>query len=565
MKNYFTIFRLLFKYMFRKSGEKDSKWIWVAYIFVGLVFAAVIASICLAIAALAETVNGMGLLPEFITLLLTVACVAVVLLGLVPMMTYLYFSRDTEFMLTLPVKPSTVFMAKLSVVYITEIIVSTAILIPAMLSVGIITGQSALFYIVMLFAILLVPAIPLVIVAVLAIPLMWIVSFFKNKGALTSIVVILLGCGVFAAYYALIAGMNSGMGDEFHPEAIVAALTNVLNTVAAILVPLAAIARLATLSPKTAFGEFSVGVAALINLAVFVGFVVVLLALAVLVSSAVYRRGARSILEGGTKKNGGKVEFTESNSALSAFFKKEWRELVRTPAFAFQCLSGILLCPIIIYFMSTMFSTGFDAGAEEELAAETVRLFTIIKSFALIGFIAMFGISMNVGAPTAITREGKNFYLLKVIPVPYRVQIRAKILLYVLISSLSIFTSLVVSAVLAFDVANIIFGTIFLLLYNYGYNCVCVYIDLRRPKLNWSTPNEAVKNNRNAVVPMLINMAIGILLIIIPIMFVIIIPSEIVAKIISWVILCGIGATAAVVCHNLLYANVDKLFDKIVP
>ena len=122
-----------------------------------------------------------------------------------------------------------------------------------------------------------------------------------------------------------------------------------------------------------------------------------------------------------------------------------------------------------------------------------------------------------------------------------------------------------VSAVLAFDVANIIFGTIFLLLYNYGYNCVCVYIDLRRPKLNWSTPNEAVKNNRNAVVPMLINMAIGILLIIIPIMFVIIIPSEIVAKIISWVILCGMGATAAVVCHNLLYANVDKLFDKIVP
>ena len=89
MKNYFTIFRLLFKYMFRKSGEKGSKWIWAAYIFVGLVFAAVIASICLAIAALAETVNGMGLLPEFITLLLTVACVAVVLLGLVPMMTYL--------------------------------------------------------------------------------------------------------------------------------------------------------------------------------------------------------------------------------------------------------------------------------------------------------------------------------------------------------------------------------------------------------------------------------------------------------------------------------------------
>lgn len=567
MKNYFTIFKLLFKYMYRKSGEKSSKWIWAAYVFIGLVFAGVIASICLTIAMLASTVNEMGLLPEFITLMLTVACVAVVLLGLVPMMTYLYFSRDTEFMLTLPVKSSTVFMAKLSVVYLTEIIVSTVVLIPSMLSIGIITGQGALFYIIMLFAILLVPAIPLVIVAILAIPLMWIVSFFKNKGALTSIVVIVLGCGVFAAYYALIAGMNSGTGDEFDPNAVAAALTQTLKTVATVLVPLAAIARLATLSPKTAFGEFSVGTASLINLAVFVGFAVVLLALAVLVSAAVYRRGARSILEGGTKKTAGKVEFKESGSAFSAFFKKEWRELVRTPAFAFQCLSGIFLCPIIIYFMSTMFTTGMEAGSSEDevITAEVVRMITLIKSFTLIGFISMFGVSMNVGAPTAITREGKNFYLLKVIPVSYREQIRAKVFLYVIISSLSIFTSLVVTAILAFDIANIIFGTIFLLLYNYGYNCVCVYIDLRRPKLNWSTPNEAVKNNRNAVVPMLISMAIGILLIGIPIMFVMIIPSEIIAKIVAWVILCGIGVTAAIVGHNLLYANVDKLFDKIVP
>ena len=37
MKNYFRIFSLLFKYMFRKGGEKSSKWIWAAYIFVGVV------------------------------------------------------------------------------------------------------------------------------------------------------------------------------------------------------------------------------------------------------------------------------------------------------------------------------------------------------------------------------------------------------------------------------------------------------------------------------------------------------------------------------------------------
>lgn len=563
MKNYFIIFSLLFKYMFRKGGEKSSKWIWAAYIFVGVVFAFIILSICLAVGMLAETVNAMGMLPEFVTLMLAMSCVGVVLFGLVPMMTYLYFSRDTEFMLTLPVKPSTVFMAKLSVVYITEIIVSTVILLPAMLTVGIMTAQGAVFYIVMVFEVLLVPAIPLVLVAVLAIPLMWVVSFFKNKGALASIVMILLGCGVFAAYYALIAGMSSS-GDNFNPEEVVAALSAVLNNVADILIPLAAVARLATLSPVTAFGEFSVGTAAMINLAVFVGFAVVLLALAVLVSSAVYRRGARSILEGGTKKNNGKVEFKQSGSALSALFKKEWRELVRTPAFAFQCLSGILLCPIIIYFMSSMFTSGFEAsGGADEVTAEFLNFMTLLKSFVLIGFISMFSVSMNVGAPTAITREGGNCYVLKTMPVPYRTIVTAKLLLYVLISSLSIVTSLIVSSIMAFDLANVIFGTIFLLLYNYGYNCVCVYIDLRRPKLNWSTPNEAVKNNRNSVVPMLINMAASIVIIALPVVFLILIPSTLIAKIVAWTLLCGVGVTAAIVFHNLLFANADRLFDKI--
>ena len=563
MKNYFRIFSLLFKYIFRKGGEKSSKWIWAAYIFVGLVFAFIILSICLAVGMLAETVNAMGMLPEFVTLMLAMSCVGVVLFGLVPMMTYLYFSRDTEFMLTLPVKPSTVFMAKLSVVYITEIIVSTVILLPAILTVGIMTAQGAVFYIVMLFAVLLVPAIPLVLVAVLAIPLMWVVSFFKNKGALASIVMILLGCGVFAAYYALIAGMSSS-GDNFNPEEVVAALSAVLNNVADILIPLAAVARLATLSPVTAFGEFSVGTAAMINLAVFVGFAVVLLALAVLVSSAVYRRGARSILEGGTKKNNGKVEFKQSGSALSALFKKEWRELVRTPAFAFQCLSGILLCPIIIYFMSSMFTSGFEAsGGADEVTAEFLNFMTLLKSFVLIGFISMFSVSMNVGAPTAITREGGNCYVLKTMPVPYRTIVTAKLLLYVLISSLSIVTSLIVSSIMAFDLANVIFGTIFLLLYNYGYNCVCVYIDLRRPKLNWSTPNEAVKNNRNSVVPMLINMAASIVIIALPVVFLILIPSTLIAKIVAWTLLCGVGVAAAIVFHNLLFANADRLFDNI--
>ena len=76
MKNYFTIFKLLFKYMFKRSGEKSSKWIWLAYAFIGLAFGCLIFFMCMGVRSVATVVASMGLLPEFLTVLLGIACIA---------------------------------------------------------------------------------------------------------------------------------------------------------------------------------------------------------------------------------------------------------------------------------------------------------------------------------------------------------------------------------------------------------------------------------------------------------------------------------------------------------
>lgn len=567
MKNYFTIFKLLFKYMFKSNGEKTSKWIWLAYAFIALVFGVLIYGICRMVQLLAATANDMEMLPEFLTLIYGVACVAVVLFGLIPLLNNLYFSRDTEFMMMLPVKPSTVFMAKLSVVYLTEIVVSTIILVPAMITVGVTLHLNALFYVVSLFAVLLVPSIPMVLITIIAIPLMYIVSFFKNKGALTSIVLILLFGIVFGTYYYFIVKFSSITGDEaeeIDPAVLFEALRNALLVISNVLFPLSAVSRLATLSNRTLFGEFSVGAAAGINLAVFLGSVAVVTAVALLVSAAVYKRGARSMLEGGSRKSDGKIEFKSSGTAFSALFKKEWKELFRTPAFAFQSLSGVILCPIVVVFMSNMYSIGAAEGAEGEvITPETIALLKTLLGYIVIGMINMIGVSMNVGAATTITREGGNFHVLKTIPVPYRTQIMAKLMLYVIISSVTVVLSVIVAAIIGLNAVALICGLLFLLLYNYGYNCFCVFIDLNRPKLNWTTPNEAVKNNRNAAMPMFINMAVSLILIAIPLLCLFLISSAVVSAVVAWAVLVVIAAAIAIVFHNLLFANLDRLFDKI--
>ena len=197
------------------------------------------------------------------------------------------------------------------------------------------------------------------------------------------------------------------------------------------------------------------------------------------------------------------------------------------------------------------------------MPAETMALVKNIVNFIMICFIGMFGVSMNTGAATTITREGANFWMLKTMPVPYKVQIRAKLTLYLIVSSLTVLLSLIVVSISSFNLTNLICGLVFLMLYNYGFNCFCVYMDLYRPKLNWTTPNEAVKNNRNAVIPMFINMAVSILLVAVPVLCLIFIPSLLVAMIVSWAVLIIFGVAVAIVFHNLLYANADYLFDKL--
>ncbi len=565
MKEYFSLFKFLFKYMFKRGDDKGSKWLWLAYGIILIAFGFIVYAVCSSVAMLSVSMQMLGLLPEFITLILFVGCIAVIIFGLIPMINYLYFSKDTEFMLALPIKPSTVFMAKLTVVYITEIIVSTLILIPCMLTIGITLSLSPLFYIVTLFSVVTVPAIPMVLVAIIAIPLMYVVSYFKNKGSMTSIILILLFGGVFSAYYFFISKLNfTGEVEPEQVEQLVSGFIKNFTSVASALFPLLAISRVAVLSNSTMFGSFSISVAVSVNLLIFVVSAVVLFALAVFISSAVYKRGARSVLESGAKKTSEKVKFKQAGSAFKALLFKEWRELFRTHAFAFQCLAGIVLVPIIVVFMGSTFSVSTLEGlGEGYVTAEVMSRMELITTFTLIGFTGMLGVSTNSGASTCITREGKNFYFAKMIPVPYKTQVNAKLTLYVIISSLTVVLGTVASLFATKDYLNLSLGLVFLLIYNYGYNCLCVLMDLSKPKLDWVTHNEAVKNNKNSIIPMFINMAVFVLAIAIPIVALLLVQNATVILIITWLVLFALAIAVAVVGHILLKKNTQRLFERI--
>jgi hypothetical protein len=544
--------------MFKRGGARRSRVIWIAYAVIGVCAGTMVFGLCMAVYALAPVFANLDLLPELFTLVMGAACVTVILFGLAPMMSYLYFSKDTEFFLPLPVRSSTVYLAKFLFIYLTEVAVVAAFLLPVGITLGATLGLNALYYAVMLFSVIFVPAVPMLLVALLAIPLMYVVSFFKNRGALTSVVLVLLFGSVFGLYYFMLARINlSTGGEEADPIELIEGMRRALVGVCNLLPPLYAIARFALMSDVFVTLPLSVPAAMGANVALFIACVLLLLSLTVCISAAMYRKSAARMLEGSRKRSALKDYAVKSGTALSALFKKEWKELFRTPAYAFQSLSGTVLSPIWVLFIS--FSLQTTVGT-----AESVLGSANFRWFLLVGFICMVAVSMNMGAATTYSREGKMFYYAKMLPVDYITQVNAKLRLYVLISTATIVIDLIILAVLMFDWLNLLCAALFLLLYNYGFNCFCLLLDLSRPKLTWTTPNEAIKNNGNSMLTTFLNMGISVILVGLPLLAVALVPVLWLGLLLSWGFLIAAGAAAAVVFHTLLFKKAPELYRRIL-
>lgn len=551
MSNYFSVIKLLIKNMFKKSGKEKKGLFIFSAVMLGILYVSIAALIIFVIVGASSAIVQFNLQSEVLTIIFAICCVFILILGIVGILNTLYFSRDSEFFLSLPIKNSTVYFAKMTVVYLTELVIEALILIPCLLTMGIMLHMSAVFYIVGIAAILTLPFLPIMIGSILAIPLMYIVSFFRKKGALTSVVLILLFGLFFAGYYfVLIKFSNSmGSGEAIDINQLISQFKDAFVTVSNILLPLSSLAKLATLTPVFGLG---VGVSSVVNLAIYTAFIAVLIVLAYFVSNTVYKKGVAAMLEGARSQKVDAKEYKASGSALKALIMKEWRQLVRTPAFAFQCLFSLVLTPVVVAVLSLSSTT-------MEVKPEEVEIMNMIYSYIGICVIMMMGVGMNQGAATSITREGETFYYNKVLPVDYKEQIKAKKILYMILSYAVIIVSFILSMILTRSFWVQLIGIGFILFYNYAYINFLLLFDLHSPRLKWTTPNEAVKNNKSAIVPMFINMGISIVLMII-ITFALVSP---IFMIIVWIALYAISITLAIVLHKVLNKKAVKYYERI--
>ena len=546
MSRTLKLVKLFLKNNFKKDGKKNKGTI-AAIIVCAVVFLPMVALACFMISLIAGEAMRVGVHKELLSVLVTGSVLPVLIFGIISMLNVVIFARDNDFLSSLPVRRSEIFLAKLFVVYLDELLVCAAMFLPTCITFGVTVGAGPLFYVFMPLVLLVMPVFPLLICTLLVFPIMYIVAFFRRHTALAAVLMIIFFGGVMAAYFKLVSGMPTE-DEEMISIVLTPQLIGLMKGVWQYFVP----ARFAV--------GLMLGADWVLQGVLFLLCSALALGAAVAVAVPLYRR-AGTLQSEVRAKGHGKAVNQQQSSAVKAMIIKDFKQLIRFPAFAFQSFAGVIMVPLITAILPGMMVGEIQTDVD-----------MIIPSAMSVGMIMFYGLMLlsgtNYVASAAFTREGDTFYYNKILPVAPRDIMRAKLIFADIVTAVG--TVLTAISAVAFAGVGVLEGlgiALCFMTFGMAMNAFGIKRDLARPKLVWSNVNEALKNNFYMTVPMFIGMGVGFVLLILAIMMTIF--ASVIGVVLADVIFWSVSIVACVICAVLFragyYKNCEEKFERIEP
>lgn len=429
--------------------------------------------------------------------------------GIFFVMSVFYFSSDVENLLVLPVKSSVILMSKFTVVLIYEYFTEFVILVPIIATFGVKSSAGLIYYLYGIVIFLTLPIVPLVIGALISILIMRFSGFTKNKDrfktiAQMSVLIFVVGINLVTQKI----GKGASNGAEM--AKLLTEGDNSLIKISSKLFINIRYAAEALINSSNLNG--------ITNMLIYILIAVVLLVLFIVFSEAFYLKGVIGMTQSqARRKILSEKEIAKKSSKRAkvlTYTIKELNILFRTPVYFMNCVVMNFMWPVflIIPMISKPESFKIFKNAHSYLNAfiesgETLGIL-VASVFAASVMLAM----VNPIATTAISREGKNIFVNKYIPMDYKQQILSKIIAAFILNFLGSMIIILLITVVArpplylFVIVTLlaIIGTIFSIF-------IGIFIDLNYPKLDWDNEQRAVKQNFNVIIGMIIGiLAAGI-------------------------------------------------------
>ena len=435
--------------------------------------------------------------------------ILILLFGIYYVIAAFYFARDLEFLIPLPLRPGEVMASKFAVIVINEYLTVAAIVLPVVITVGVLARAGIGYWVNATLVYLALPVIPLAVVSLAVVTMMRFINISRKKDAF-----ILVGSLVLIGLsFSLQVGLGKSAGNG-GPQASAEALAAFFTSPNSLLYRFGAIFPPGIWATKAIAGGFSAE--GLGNLALLLAVSGALFAGMIVAAEKLFYRGLVGLGETtGKKRRLTRHEMSRRVSSgrrvFAAVFGREWKIMNRTPIFLLNGVLVSVFVPAIFVLMATIDpgTKGNGQGGDPMIlvrAMVAANPLIVILGSAL--FMTICG-SINGTASSTFSREGAEFWISRVIPVAPREQAAAKFVHSYLVAMLGVVTASIVAAIF-FHLKAAHLAPAFVLSMAAGVllTAVGMMIDLARPLLDWTNPQKAIKQNLNVVLALLADVGI---------------------------------------------------------
>ena len=483
----------------------------------------------------------------FLGLILLAIAFLVLIQSIFSAINILYYSKDNEYILPLPIKPSQIVAAKTNVLLLTEYFVVAIIGLIPLTIYGILTSANILYYISMIVILVTFPIIPTLISSLLVLIVMSFAKFTKNRNRFQLIATIFI--------LVVVCALSFTVNDtNTTPEQLVAMITKANGLVEMLR------GAFPTLGMAIEGITNVNAVSQLFNLLLLVVTTAVVYAIYILIGQKLYLKGAVGNLSSGkkTKRKFDEEKAFKKSSLTKTYVGKELKTLIRNPIFFMQCVLPAILFPILMIVLTFAGIKGEQNGVPTDIANMISDKTTIYLGLAILCSIQFFLMFIYISA-TAISRDGQNATFMKYIPVPLMKQIDYKVIPNIIMTTfMSILTVVIVEYLLRIPIVYILLITIAAIMMGVLQSYISIIVDLKKPKLEWSSEYAVVKQNMNLIWPVVLGMLNITIIVILTLLLGNFINSYIFILLIAVVYLL-----LTMIVRNYIKKNITKLFDKI--
>lgn len=413
------------------------------------------------------------------------------------MLAAMYFNRDSVNLAHLPVSSRAVMAAKWTEVYIPEALLSAGMLMPLIILHGVDIGAGMLYYLRAALMVLSVPLYPLALSLLLSSLLGRMTSLTRHKEVWVVIGTIVMLVLVLGSEWMLLPTIPEDadalffirlvMNHEAMLQAMIGGFPPVMWSVHAL------------------DGSW-------IEWLMFIALGIVLICGLICLLGKSYMDVCIRHTEQGIRKRTGRrktADFTQ-RTPLMALFWREMNEVLKVPVYLLNGVMGVLMMPIVMGGMMA----GIAASEDMELVfSQLQELLNILSQLDLTLILAaLFSLICGITPviSTSVSREGRRLAITRMIPVPARVILNAKLLVNLFINGVgALVMAVVIVCILgAAYIPHVTVALVLLNLLSYATSVANLAIDVSRPLLNWKNETQVMKQNMNQMIGMLISLVL---------------------------------------------------------